>query len=165
MTLTALDDGEGTIFGRAVDGRYSAELPDEPSVIGYGPTLRHARVNLAMRLSETRAGRRIGAVLTVRRVRGRLWTARLDDDLAIVGEGWTMTEAERALIDRLPKERPTQIARLVSLEEHEDGSWSARASDDRNLIGLIGWGTTANEAEADLLGEEERSSAPKRARL
>lgn len=155
MTLRSVGNEEATAFGRAIDGRYSAQKHDVPGIIGYGPTLRHAREELGRRLSALHAGIPIGAVLTVRRDRNRLWTARLDLDLTLVGEGQSMTEAEHSLIDLLPKDRKTQIARLVWLEQHDDHVWSARASDDWRLIGVTGWGGTANEAEADLLDEEE----------
>src|SRR5689334_15664300 len=77
MTLRSLGNTEGTAFGRAIDGRYSAQKYDVPGVIGYGPTLRHARDELVRRLASLRDGLPIGAVLTVRRDRNRLWTARL----------------------------------------------------------------------------------------
>jgi hypothetical protein len=151
-----------TVFGHAVDGRITAEDPDVPGVVGYGPSKRYAlmdqsRRESAKRYAGTPFASQLPVVVTKVRDRGGRWTAYMIDNPPFVGEGANRWSALDALEQKLsPKERD-RYTRTVVLEEHDDGRWSAKAEGE-DSCGAIGWGATRNEAEEKLMNAEETNS-------
>lgn len=151
-----------TVFGHAVDGRITAQDPDVPGVVGYGPSKRYAlmdqsRRESAKRYAGTPFAARLSVVVTKVRDRGGRWTAYTIDNPPFVGEGENRWSALDALDQKLPPKQRDRYTRTVILEEHDDGRWSAKAEGEHSC-GAIAWGATRNEAEERLMDEEETES-------
>jgi hypothetical protein len=154
-----------TVYVRGIDGRWRAEEPDEPGVIGYGPSHRYAAIDQSRRSSVTRyAGTKLSAlaahvprVAIVVRDRADRWTAYAQEDPATVVAGTNKWSALSALESKLPPRRGDHFTRTVVLEEHEDGRWSAQSDGDESC-GAMTWGASRSEAEEKLMDEEETES-------
>jgi len=153
------------VYTQGVDGRWRAEEPDEPGVIGYGPSHRYAAIDQSRRSSVKRyAGTKLSAlaahvprVAIVVRNRAGQWTAYAQEDPAAMVEGTNRWSAESALESKLPPRRGDHFTRTVILEEHDDGRWSAQ-SDGDDSCGAMTWGASRNEAEEKLMDDEETES-------
>jgi hypothetical protein len=151
---------DNTIFALAVDGRWAATDPDRPGCVGYGPNqyrARNAMSNLRIDLSLGRPTRPMN-VLTLIEVSPGHWTARATVNLDVCAEGASRTEAVQALVRALgpAHERHSwahseeeNFDRTVVFQKTATGAWSAESRPAR------GEGATLNEAEADMLDDED----------